>query len=134
MSHVDEELWAAVAEPGRRRLLDVLLARGEATATTLASELPITRQAVTKHLAVLERVGLVEARRHGREVRYTVRPERLDAAAKAMAQVAARWDGRLRAIKRLAESAHREQQRNAQDEQRQRIVIVDGSDDPGVGA
>jgi DNA-binding transcriptional ArsR family regulator len=109
MSHVDEELWAAVAEPGRRRLLDVLLARGEATATTLASELPITRQAVTKHLAVLERVGLVEARRHGREVRYTVRPERLDAAAKAMAQVAARWDGRLRAIKRLAESAHREQ-------------------------
>jgi DNA-binding transcriptional ArsR family regulator len=134
MSHVDEELWAAVAEPGRRRLLDVLLARGEATATTLASELPITRQAVTKHLAVLERVGLVEARRHGREVRYTVRPERLDAAAQAMAQVAARWDGRLRAIKRLAESAHREQQRNAQDEQRQRIVIVDGSDDPGVGA
>ena len=133
MSHVDEELWAAVAEPGRRRLLDVLLARGEATATTLASELPITRQAVTKHLAVLERVGLVEARRHGREVRYTVRPERLDAAAQAMAQVAARWDGRLRAIKRLAESAHREQQRNAQDEQRQRIVIVDGSDDPGVG-
>jgi DNA-binding transcriptional ArsR family regulator len=114
----DEELWAAVAEPGRRRLLDVLLARGEATPTALAAELPFTRQAVAKHLAVLERAGLVAARRHGREVRYTVRAERLDAAAQAMAQVAARWDGRLQAIKRLAESVHREQQRNAQEAQR----------------
>ncbi len=104
----DEELWAAVGEPGRRRLLDVLLARGEASATTLAGELPFTRQAVAKHLAVLERAGLVEARRHGREVRYRVRPERLDAAAGQMATVAARWESRLRAIKRLAEAAHRE--------------------------
>jgi DNA-binding transcriptional ArsR family regulator len=111
----DEELWAVIAEPGRRRLLDVLLARGEATATTLATELPFTRQAVAKHLAVLERAGLVEPRRHGREVRYTVRPERLDAAARAMAQVAARWDRRLQAIKHIAEAVHREQQRNAQE-------------------
>jgi DNA-binding transcriptional ArsR family regulator len=115
MNTDDEELWAAVAEPGRRRLLDVLLAHGEATPTTLAGELPFTRQAVAKHLAVLQRAGIVEARRDGREVHYTVRPERLDAAARAMTSVAARWDIRLQAIKHIAESAHREAQRKAQD-------------------
>jgi ArsR family transcriptional regulator, cadmium/lead-responsive transcriptional repressor len=103
----DDELWAAVADPTRRRLLDVLLARGDATATTLAGELPVTRQAVAKHLAVLDRAGLVAGERRGREVRYAVRPDRLDAATQALARVAAAWDGRLAAIKRLAESAHR---------------------------
>jgi DNA-binding transcriptional ArsR family regulator len=105
--HGDEvdELWAAVADPTRRRLLDVLLAHGEATATTLAGELPVTRQAVAKHLAVLDRAGLVEGRRRGREVRYAVRPERLDTATQWMARVASDWEGRLTAIKRLAESA-----------------------------
>jgi DNA-binding transcriptional ArsR family regulator len=100
-----DELWAAVADPTRRRLLDALLAHGEATATTLADELPITRQAVAKHLAVLERAGLVDSRRLGREVRYAVRPERLDAATEWLARVAAEWDQRLGAIKRLAESS-----------------------------
>jgi len=103
-----DELWAAVADPTRRRLLDVLLAHGEATATTLAGELPVTRQAVAKHLAVLDRAGLVEGRRRGREVRYAVRPERLDAATRWMARVATDWDKRLAAIKRLAESTDRE--------------------------
>jgi ArsR family transcriptional regulator, cadmium/lead-responsive transcriptional repressor len=103
-----DELWAAVADPTRRRLLDALLAHGEATATTLAGELPVTRQAVAKHLAVLERVGLVDSRRLGREVRYAVRPERLDAATEWLARVAAQWDQRLGAIKRLAESSARE--------------------------
>jgi DNA-binding transcriptional ArsR family regulator len=100
-----DELWAAVADPTRRRLLDVLLATGEATATTIAAELPVTRQAVAKHLAVLDRAGLVEGRRQGREVIYAVRPERLDDATRAMARVAEEWDDRLAAIKRLAESA-----------------------------
>ena len=103
-----DELWAAVADPTRRRLLDALLAHGEATATTLAGELPVTRQAFAKHLAVLDRAGLVEGRRRGREVRYVVRPERLDDATRALARVAAEWDGRLAAIKRIAEAAHRE--------------------------
>jgi DNA-binding transcriptional ArsR family regulator len=103
----EDELWAAVADPTRRKLLDVLLARGEATATALATELPVTRQAVSKHLAVLDRAGLVERQQRGREVRYAVRPERLDAAAESMAQVAAEWDQRLAAIKRLAESSQR---------------------------
>jgi ArsR family transcriptional regulator, cadmium/lead-responsive transcriptional repressor len=100
-----DELWSAVADPTRRRVLDALLAHGEATATTLADELPVTRQAVAKHLAVLERAGLVESRRLGREVRYAVRPERLDAASDWLVRVAAEWDQRLRTIKRLAESS-----------------------------
>jgi DNA-binding transcriptional ArsR family regulator len=56
------QLLAAVAEPSRRQLLDALLARGEATATTLAEDSPLTRQAVSKHLRVLDRAGLVESR------------------------------------------------------------------------
>lgn len=100
----DDALWAAVADPTRRRVLDALLERGEATTTTLAEGLPVTRQAVAKHLAVLDRVGLVAGQRRGREVRYAIRPERLDDAAAAMARVAAQWDRRLARIKRLAES------------------------------
>lgn len=103
----DDELWVAVADPTRRRLLDALLARGEATASVLARELPVSRQAVAKHLAVLDRAGVVEGHRHGREMPYTVRPERLDAATRRMARLAAQWDRRLVAIKHLAEAAER---------------------------
>jgi DNA-binding transcriptional ArsR family regulator len=106
---VADELWAAVADPTRRQLIDVLLAQQSATATTLARELPVTRQAVAKHLAVLDRAGLVEKGRQGREVRYAVRPRKLDAAARSLARVAAQWDERLLAIKRIAESSAREQ-------------------------
>ena len=110
----EDELWEAVADPSRRKVLDLILAHGQATPTTLAAELPFTRQAVAKHLAILTRAGLVEAHRHGREVRYTIRAERVDAAARAlasaaeaMAAAAARWDQRLDAIKRLAEAQAR---------------------------
>ena len=104
----DDALWAAVGDPTRRRVLDALLGHGEATTTTLAQGLPVTRQAVAKHLAVLARVGLVSGQRRGREVRYRLRPQRLDDAAEAMARVAAQWDGRLARIKQLAESAQAE--------------------------
>ena len=104
----DDALWVAVADPTRRRVLDTLLEHGEATTTTLAMESPVTRQAVAKHLAVLNRVGLVAGRRRGRGVRYAVRPERLDDAAGAMARVAAQWDRRLARIKALAESVQAE--------------------------
>jgi DNA-binding transcriptional ArsR family regulator len=107
----DDQLWAAVAEPTRRRLLDALLAHGEATATTLAGELPVTRQAVAKHLAVLERAGLVDARKQGREVRYAVRPDRLDEATRRLTDVAGEWEHRLRAIKHLAEQSARKRRR-----------------------
>ena len=105
----DEQLWAAVAEPGRRRVLDALVALGEATPTALAREVPFTRQAVSKHLAVLLEAGVVSQRRDGREVHYMVRPDRLQAAARAMAAAAARWDARLQAIKQLAEAEHRKE-------------------------
>jgi DNA-binding transcriptional ArsR family regulator len=100
-----DELWSAVGDPTRRRVLDVLLDQGWATATMVAGELPVTRQAVAKHLVVLDKAGLVAGRRRGREMRYAVRPERLDAAARSMARVAAEWDTRLTAIKRIAEAA-----------------------------
>ena len=108
-------LLEAVADTSRRRVLDLLLANGEVTPTALASQLPFTRQAVAKHLAVLDRAGLVESTRRGREVHYSVRPEHLDVAARALAKVAARWDARLAAIKRMAESgaAERARQRAA---------------------
>ncbi len=102
----ESELWAALAEPSRLRVLEALLGRGEATPTMLANGLPLTRQAVTKHLAVLGRVGLVEGWRQGREVRYAVEPRRLAEAARQLNAVAARWDRRLAAIKRIAESVH----------------------------
>lgn len=104
----DERLWAAVGEPSRRRLVDLLVTRGEATPTALAEELPFTRQAVSKHLAVLLDAGLVTQRRDGREVRYAIEPEQLTAASRAMAAAAARWEARLKAIKQIAEATHRE--------------------------
>jgi DNA-binding transcriptional ArsR family regulator len=84
-------------------VLSLLAERGEATATTLSGELPVSRVAVVKHLNVLDRAGLVEARRAGREVRYTVRTEQLDATARWMSGLASEWDARLATIKRLAE-------------------------------
>jgi DNA-binding transcriptional ArsR family regulator len=110
-----DEVWSAIGDPTRRRVLEEILDRGEATATVVSGELPVTRQAVAKHLAVLGRAGLVEARREGREVLYAVRPQRLDAAARSVASVAAQWDARLVEIKRIAEAAVRAQQ----DQQRQ---------------
>jgi ArsR family transcriptional regulator, cadmium/lead-responsive transcriptional repressor len=98
-----DRLWAALGDPMRLRLLDLLLEHGEATASALATALPITRQGVAKHLAVLGRAELVVARRAGREVRFAVREARLDQARRQMAQVAARWDERLVAVKRIAE-------------------------------
>lgn len=84
-------------------MLTLLAERGEATATTLAGDLPVSRVAVTKHLTVLDRAGLVESRRQGREVRDTVKPQRLTATARQLTAIAGEWDARLAAIKRLAE-------------------------------
>jgi len=100
-----EELVAAVTEPSRRQMLDLLLDRGESTATTLADSLPISRQAVSKHLAVLTRVGLVAGEKNGREVRYRLNVESLDRASRSLGELAAAWDRRLIRIKRIAEAA-----------------------------
>ncbi len=97
------ELFAALSDPTRRQVLDLLAARGEGSASGLAAAMPVSRPAVVKHLAVLDRAGLVESRRQGREVLYSVRSEPLESAARWMASVAADWDRRLAALKRLAE-------------------------------
>ena len=100
-----EALVAAVTEPSRRQLLDLLLERGESTATVLADSLPISRQAVSKHLAVFTRVGLVEGEKSGREMRYRLNVERLDQASRSLGELAAAWDRRLMRIKQIAETA-----------------------------
>jgi DNA-binding transcriptional ArsR family regulator len=102
----DDDLWAAIADPSRRRVLDLLVERGEASASGLAGQVPFTRQAVSKHLVVLEQTGLIRRRKQGREVLYRVNADRLDQATRAMAEVARQWDRRLDTIKRLAEAAH----------------------------
>ena len=102
----DDDLWEAMADPTRRKLLDLLVARGQATATTLTADMPVSRQAISKHLSILERVGLIDGHRQGREVRNAVREQRLADATEALSEVADRWDRRLRAIKHLAEQAH----------------------------
>jgi DNA-binding transcriptional ArsR family regulator len=104
MTAVLDEVWTAVGDPNRRRLLDLLLDAGESTPTKLASQLPLTRQAVSKHLAVLERAGLVNSTPQGRQTTYRVRADELDRATRTVAEVAARWDRRLRRIKAIAET------------------------------
>lgn len=100
-----DSVLVALADPTRRQLLDLLAAQGEATATTLAERVPVSRQAVVKHLGVLDAAGLVSGSRVGREVRYAVRPAALDATARWMASLAADWDRRLANIRRVAEAA-----------------------------
>ena len=102
----DDELWAAIAEPSRRRVLDLLVSNGGVSASWLAGHVPFSRQAVSKHLFVLEQAGLVSRRKQGREVLYQVEADRLDQATRAMADLAAQWDRRLGTIKRLAEAAY----------------------------
>ncbi|MFG1626118.1 ArsR/SmtB family transcription factor [Kribbella sp. NPDC049227] len=94
---------SALADRTRRQLLDRLAVRGEVTATQLAEDLPVSRQAIVKHLNVLEAAGLVSGNRVGREMRYTVQADALDTTARWMSSLAADWDRRLATVKRLAE-------------------------------
>ncbi len=104
---VDEDLWSAVGDPTRRRMLDLLLATGVGTATSLSEHLPVTRQAVAKHLGVLERAGLVAATPAGRERHYRVDDAQLARAVAQLSAVGAAWDARLRRIKQIAEAIER---------------------------
>ncbi|HEX6460518.1 MAG TPA: metalloregulator ArsR/SmtB family transcription factor [Thermoleophilaceae bacterium] len=93
-----EPVFAALSDATRRALLTRLSDRGPATATQLAAELPITRQAVVKHLEALREARLVTSARAGREVRYTVTPEPLADAVGWIADVGGQWDSRLAAL------------------------------------
>ncbi|MEU7690560.1 metalloregulator ArsR/SmtB family transcription factor [Microbispora hainanensis] len=107
---VDDDLWSAIGDPTRRRMLDLLLAEGDGTATSLAQRLPVTRQAVAKHLGVLDRAGLVRGTPAGREKRYRVDDAQLARAVAQLSSVGAAWDARLRRIKRIAEAIQRTRQ------------------------
>jgi DNA-binding transcriptional ArsR family regulator len=99
-----DAVFVALADPTRRQLLELLGDRAAASATALAVQLPVTRQAVVKHLAILEESELVTRRRDGREVVFTVRPERLVATASWMTSLAASWAERLQVLKQVAEA------------------------------
>jgi len=104
---INDDLWSAIGDPTRRRMLDLLLANDGGTATSLSEQLPVTRQAVAKHLGVLDRVGLVHVTPAGREMRYQVDDAQLARAVAQLAQVGATWDARLRRIKSIAEAIQR---------------------------
>ena len=104
---IDDDLWSAVGDPTRRRMLDLLLAAGSGTSTSLSEQLPVSRQAVAKHLAVLERVGLASVTPSGRERLYLVDEAQLARAVAQLASVGAAWDARLNRIKRIAETIQR---------------------------
>ena len=105
---IDDDLWSAIGDPTRRRMLDLLLTGG-GTATTLSDRLPVTRQAVAKHLGVLDRVGLVHVTPSGRERLYEVDEDQFARAVAQLAAVGSAWDARLQRIKRIAETIQRTQ-------------------------
>jgi len=106
MSAVDS-VFGALSDATRRNLLARLGELGEATATDLARELPVTRQAVQKHLGLLSDAGLVAARRAGREVLYRPTPAPMSEAMAWMAEVGGQWDERLAALERQLARAPR---------------------------
>lgn len=101
---IDDQLWSAMGDPTRRRMLDLLLATGAGTATSLSERLPVTRQAVAKHLGVLDRAGLVQSTPAGREKRYQVDQAQFERAVAQLNAVVNTWDARLRRIKDIAEA------------------------------
>ncbi|MEO7556341.1 MAG: metalloregulator ArsR/SmtB family transcription factor [Acidimicrobiales bacterium] len=101
-------VFLALADPTRREVLGLVGERGPLSATELAAELPVSRQAVAKHLDALNAAGLVAAAREGRAVRFSVAPEALDDAVSWMVAVGDRWDRRLVALHARAEARARQ--------------------------
>jgi DNA-binding transcriptional ArsR family regulator len=100
--HRPGAVFAALADPTRRHLLERLGDAGPLTATALSRDLPMSRQAVAKHLGALAEAGLVRPERHGREVRFRLEPGPLDAAGAWLERVGRLWDRRLVALVKQA--------------------------------
>jgi DNA-binding transcriptional ArsR family regulator len=98
-------VFAALADPTRRRMVETLLEEGSTSVPALTAALPITRQAVAKHLATLDGAGLIERAPAGggRQVRYRLRPGALAPAADWLRDAEAAWDGRLARLKSAVE-------------------------------
>ena len=104
-----DAVFSALADPTRRQLVSALAREPALSASRLAEELPITRQAVAKHLGVLDRAGLVQATPAGREKRYRVDEAQLGRAVAQLNAVGSTWDARLRRIKQIAEAIQKNQ-------------------------
>jgi DNA-binding transcriptional ArsR family regulator len=135
---VDDVLWSAVGDPTRRRMLDVLVGQGASTATSLAGVLPVTRQAVAKHLLVLERAGLVHAVTVGRQKQFRVDEAQLRRAVAQLADVGAAWDARLARVKQLAEAIQSAAAKDGPDgngghRSPARLPVNDSTDEPEEG-
>jgi DNA-binding transcriptional ArsR family regulator len=97
-----DRLFGALSDPTRRQLVERLLTGGPATATQLARSAPLTRQALLKHLHVLEGAGLLSRERVGREVRYRVTPQPLASAVTWILDTAGDWDRRLERLRKVS--------------------------------
>jgi DNA-binding transcriptional ArsR family regulator len=111
-----QRIFAALADPVRRTIIDVLATGVSRTATEFAGEFDITRQGVARHLDRLVEAGLIQSERQGRETRYTLSPEPLATASGWIAAVEARWDRRLVDLKTYAENAYQESTRGDDDD------------------
>src|SRR6266581_5230291 len=101
MREAPDAVFAALADPTRRRVLRLVAERGPTSATLLGRELPVTRQAIVKHLTVLNRAGLVTGERTGQEVRYVLVPGSLDEVSGWIAEIGSRWDERLARLRQV---------------------------------
>lgn len=100
-------IFAALADPIRRQLLATLAEYGPKTATQLATEYPITRQAILKHLTLLAEAGLVTVHQQGREKRYTLTPEPLSEVEQWVKAISTQWEIRLLRLKALLEATEK---------------------------
>jgi DNA-binding transcriptional ArsR family regulator len=94
-------VFAALADPTRRQVIELLSRHPGMTASSLAGELPVSRQAIAKHLAQLRDAGLASAEVSGRETRYRLTPEPMAGAMAWMAEAGAQWDARLERLRGL---------------------------------
>jgi DNA-binding transcriptional ArsR family regulator len=101
MVEAPDAVFAALADPTRRRVLRLVAERGPTSATVLERELPVSRQAIVKHLVVLSRAGLVTSQRSGQEVRYALMPEPLDEVSQWITEIGTQWDERLARLRQL---------------------------------
>lgn len=96
-----DAVFAALADPTRRRVLRLVAERGPMSATLLERELPVSRQAIVKHLVVLSQAGLVTRQRAGQEVRYALAPAPLDDVSAWIAEIGSQWDERLARLRQV---------------------------------